>query len=375
MIKVIFFLPSVGGGGAEMHLVRLVNRLNRSLFAPSVVAVRPGGSFEAMLASDVPVHHLQSAKSLSSTLSLLKAIRLLRKHLEKDPPDLLFSIMDHANIAASLAIRKLNSPPKLVLGVQTSPYYAWKINRKVVQRIINLLIPRIYPKADLIVALSEGVRQELIGMQARLQSKTITIYNIGLEEDRSSSNPDLDIGKIEKTIILSLGRLLLLKGYQYLIPAMAKIRKKHNAELWILGEGPYRPQLEKLIQEHRLESSVHLKGFQTDVEKFYRKADIYVLSSLYEGFGNVIVEAMAHDLPVVATDCPYGPGEIITDGVSGVLVRPADTESLANGIMSLLDDPASRSKIVSQASRQLNRFTADTIANQYEAAFTKICRK
>ena len=142
--------------------------------------------------------------------------------------------------------------------------------------------------------------------------------------------------------------------------------------LYILGEGSERPRLEKLIQDLGLHPVVRLLGFQPNPYATMRQADVFVLSSDYEGFGNVIVEAMALGVPVIATDCPYGPREILAGGKYGVLVPPGDEQALADAILSLLRDPDARRRLGVEAKKRAEEFSVEKIVLSYERLFLEL---
>jgi len=157
---------------------------------------------------------------------------------------------------------------------------------------------------------------------------------------------------------------------------MALVRQKvPDAVLWILGEGPDRPALEQQIADLSLGDSVRLLGFRDNPYSYMASADLFVLSSIFEGFGNVVAEALACGTAVVATDCPYGPSEIITDGVSGLLVPPRDPAALAEAIVRVLTDPELRSALAQEGKRRSRDFTAETISGQYAKVFEDVLHR
>jgi glycosyltransferase involved in cell wall biosynthesis len=136
-----------------------------------------------------------------------------------------------------------------------------------------------------------------------------------------------------------------------------------------MGEGDERPRLERLIQSLELQSHVHLLGFQRNPYAYVKQADLFVLSSDYEGFANVVVEAMAVGTPVVATDCPYGPAEVLANGEYGTLVPPGDEEALAQAILSSLKSPKHNWAAIEQRAQC---FSAEQIVPQYARLFLEL---
>jgi glycosyltransferase involved in cell wall biosynthesis len=172
--------------------------------------------------------------------------------------------------------------------------------------------------------------------------------------------------------VVACGRLKALKGFSTLIDALAVVRERVPAHLWIVGEGEQRASLERKIARLGLGGCVRLLGFRPNPYRYMAAADVFALSSRFEGFGNVIVEAMACGAPVVSADCPYGPREIIEDGVNGILVEPASAASLARGILRVLEDKELKRRLASNGFERARDFEADSIAREYGELFARI---
>src|ERR1043166_6358753 len=373
-LHVLFFTSKLGGGGAEKHMLRLVNHLDRDKFRVSLALVKPGGGFEAACAGDVTKHYLNRSSKGSSTIGMLRSIRPLRRVIEQERPDVVVSVIDLANIANVLAVRGVATPPKVVLGVQTPPSIAYGQSWHPVSNLILRLMPKLYPRADRIVALSNGVAADLVSLASGAPESINVIHNAGVEADvLEKLQGKLAADELpDSRLIVACGRLKALKGFDYLIDALVEVRKTLPASLWIVGEGEERAALEKKVRRLGLENFVRLLCLQDNPFKYMAAADVFVLSSLFEGFGNVIVEAMACGVPVVATACPYGPQEIISDGHNGILVPPADARALANGILRVLNDGAVSRKLAIAGKERSNDFNAQTIANAYGNLFLEV---
>jgi glycosyltransferase involved in cell wall biosynthesis len=166
--------------------------------------------------------------------------------------------------------------------------------------------------------------------------------------------------------------LVKQKGFSHLIDAFVLLRKVIPAHLWIIGEGELRQELEAKVACLGLGNCVRLLGFQSNPYKFMAAADVFALSSLWEGFGNVIVEAMACGVPVVASDCLHGPAEIITNGVNGLLVPPSDDQALSRAMLRVLTDQALRERLSANGRARAEDFQARTIASAYERLFLSL---
>src|SRR3990172_3075147 len=182
-IHILFFTSWLGGGGAEMHLLRIINHLDRQKFSLSLALARSGGSYQTALAKDVDLHILNTGKISSSTVRMIRSIGPLRRLIQAKQPDILCSIMDHANIVAILASRALSTRPKVVLCVQMPLFTACRRSRHIVDRLFLYLIPRLYPRADRVVALSRGVAEDLITLVPEISDRTEVIYNAGVDAE------------------------------------------------------------------------------------------------------------------------------------------------------------------------------------------------
>lgn len=374
-VHVLFFTSSLGGGGAEMHLLRVINHIDRRRFRLSLALTRSGGAYESALAGDVQLHILNTGTVNSSTLRMARAIKPLRWLLQAEQPDVLCSVLDHANIVAMLAAQGLQQRPRVVLGVQNTPSIKYWHSRHIRSRLNRLLISRLYPQADRVVALSQGVAEELMALMPGLCDSVEVIYNAGLDaEVLNKEREPIPALPCDGPLIVACGRLTEQKGFPYLIRAFAQVRRAIPACLWIIGEGSQRPYLEQQIRELGLADCVRLLGFQRNPFNYMASADVFVLSSLWEGFANVVVEAMACGAPVVATDCPHGPAEIIEHGVSGLLVPPADEAALAEAIERVLTDEELKRSLSHNGRARAQAFHAQVAASAYETLFLHLSR-
>ncbi len=364
---IVLFAPSLGGGGAERHLLRIATYLDREKFRPIIAVARAGGSYENSLPEDIPLIAFNSANSPSSTLRLLRSIRPLRKLIRQEHPAILFSVIDVANITALLASRGENI--KTVVSVQNPPSIIHGRSRSPVSKVILKLIPRLYPSADQIIALSSGVEKDIHTVSPNLSDHTSVIYNAGLDDEIAPLMTESILRPERQSLLVAVGRLAPQKGFSFLIDAMKDVPDAH---LWILGEGKLRQELERQIADLNLQARVKLLGHQKNPYALMKSADIFVLSSLFEGFGNVIVEAMACKTAVIATDCPYGPGEIISHDVNGLLVESANPTALAQAINDLLNDPNKRARLAEAGAMRAKDFHANKIAEQHAQLFERL---
>jgi glycosyltransferase involved in cell wall biosynthesis len=232
-------------------------------------------------------------------------------------------------------------------------------------RTTPFFVRRFYPWADELVAVSQGAAQDL-SLTIGEPSRTIhVIYNpiIGPELWRRAAEP-LDDSRFEpdtRPVVLAVGRLHYLKDYPTLLRAFAILLSSIDARLIFLGDGEERTALETLTQELQLDTSVSFWGNVANPLPYMKRAKVLALSSVVEALPTVLIEALAMNLPIVATDCPTGPREILCDGVYGTLVPVGDSERLADALLDRLRDPSY--PVIPE--KALERFQHDHVIEQY----------
>jgi glycosyltransferase involved in cell wall biosynthesis len=369
-VRVLFFTLVLGGGGAEMQALRLANHLDRDRFDVEVAVLRGGGSYETALANDVVLHVLQGK-------NLIAKARSLRQLIRTQKPDIVCSLLEVPNLIAAWASRGVRPKPHVIACVQAPPSITWRGGGW--RPLFRAIVSRYYRRAERIIAISRGVADDIAILAPGAEAHTTTIYNAGVDErllslaakplDPSEDRPD-------GPLLVACGRLTEQKGFPYLLDAFALVRREvSDAALWILGEGPDRPALEEQIARLSLGHSVRLLGFRDNPYSYMASADLFVLSSIFEGFGNVVAEALACGTAVVSTDCPYGPSEIITDGVSGLLVPPRDPQALAAAIVRVLSEPELRAALAKEGRGRSRDFSAEAITAQYAGVFEDSLRR
>lgn len=355
MDRIALFLPNLGGGGAERVMVNLARGFAKRGLKVDLVLANAEGPYLSQVPSDVRIVDLGSSRVLASFPRLVR-------YLRREKPGVLFSALDYANIVALWAHKLSRVPARVVVSVHcnVSQHYAKPKNLQ--GRLMPLLVRAFYPWANNVVAVSQGVADDLVRLTGLPKDKVQVIYNplvsqeLFVKADETLDHPWFAPG--EPPVILGAGRLTEQKDFPTLIRAFALVRKKYLARLMILGEGEERPKLEHLIKELGLEDDVALPGFVENPYKYMKRAKVFVLSSAWEGFGNVLVEAMALGTPVIATDCPSGPAEILEGGKWGRLVPVGNVEALAKAISKSLKDGFS-------ATERAKMFSVDAVIEQY----------
>ncbi len=368
--NVVFAINSLGGGGAESHTLRVMNHLDRSKWCPILAVTRSGGNYEQFLRDDIPVETIAAVRRSNGTRILtspLSMIPLVFRH----EPAIVFLVMDALAVLGIPALLSLGKRrPKIVPIVQAPPSISQQATR--FGRVVVLPgIRHLFHHADRVIALSHGVRSDLVALDPRIEAVSTVIHNACVDE-RIEAPPDVELPRTNAPVVLAAGRLHPQKDYPTMLNAFAKVHRATGAELWILGEGAERSAVEAQIARLELGSAVRLLGFQRDPAAFMRRANVFCLSSYYEGFGNVIVEAMASGAPVVSTACPHGPSEIITDGQTGLLVPVRDSEALSQALIRILRDDPLRARIAAAGKARSMDFHAKTIASAYSDEMERI---
>jgi glycosyltransferase involved in cell wall biosynthesis len=258
-----------------------------------------------------------------------------------EQPDVLISMLNHSNVIATLSKILSRSPSKLVLVEHSDLSETVKRNNSFSTQLIKIFMRIFYPFADQIVCVSTGVMNSLVREIGINKNKIRVIYNPVVTDYRVNtfSNKDKKQYKNPGYQIVAAGRLTRAKGFSTLIKAFSLIDNQIPCSLTILGEGELRDDLELQIQELHLENRVTLQGYVADPSEWFEQADLFVLSSIWEGLPNVLIEAMACGVQVVSTDCPSGPSEILEKGKWGQLCPPNSPELLAATIENALLNP------------------------------------
>lgn len=223
-----------------------------------------------------------------------------------------------------------------------------------------------YARCDRIIGVSHGVSEDFASLAGMPSENIHTIHNPVVTQDllESARTPVAEpwFNEAASTpVVLNVGRLEQQKDQLTLVSAFEQVRTHRSCRLVLIGEGRDRRRIEARIAQSPFRGDIALLGHRDNPYAYMARASIFVLSSLWEGFGNVLVEAMACGIPVVSTDCPHGPREILEDGRLGLLVAPQDPDAMADAIIRTLDDPPPASLLMQAA----NQYHADRIARKY----------
>lgn len=360
-MKISIFIPSMEGGGAERVVLNIANALSQhENSSVSLILSQAKGIYLDKISSNVRIIDLQSKRTMNSLYGLVK-------HLKQHNPDVLISAINHANIIAVIAKLFVKKDIKLILTQHTMLSHSVRSTNKLLTVTLFNLVKLTYPLASKIITVSKSIENDVINNVNVREDQIQTIYNPIMEDrilEQSLEKVHHDWFKSgSPPVILSVGRLNEVKDYPTLFKAFKILREKMDVRLLVLGEGALRENLTNLSHDLELKNDIQILGFVENPYKYMSRARVLAMSSLYEGFGNVLVEALACGTDIVSTNCPGGVSEILDNGRYGVLVPVGDVESLAKALFEVLN----KNQIISKSDK-LKRaldFSIEKIVGDY----------
>jgi len=397
---VVFYLPNLAGGGAERSILRLSQALAERGHQVELIVNQAAGPYRSLVSASVRLTVLERARKVAGRAALVRLalgnrearavlarlacarrpiiklayIPALAAVLAERRPEVLISALTRANLAALLACRLAELKSRVVvternhLSAELAERREQGDNPAGWASLIDL-VNACYPWADVVAGVSHGVADDLAASTTLSRDTIRTLYNpvVGPDLAGTGSMP-LPAGIWPITtpdttpVILAVGRLEPQKDFLTLIRAVAELRRTRPVHLVIAGEGVLREALCAEIRRLALDEVVHLVGWVDAPAVLMHRASLFVLSSLYEGLPGVLIEAMGCGCPVVATDCPSGPREILLDGRYGPLVPVADVPALAEAMQASLDHPVAREALLARA----GDFSIETSTKRFE---------
>ncbi|MBA2849082.1 glycosyltransferase [Thermosulfuriphilus ammonigenes] len=352
---VAIFASFSGRGGVERMLVNLAEGLLELGCRVDILAVKDRSEYLQDLPAGVRLIRLGTTHTYAALFPLAQYIQSLR-------PAALLSAKNRANQVAVAAKIMARVPVRVVLRMGTTTSAALKQKSSLRLWWWSLGMRITYPRADAVIAVSKGVAEDLRRLARVPENKLKVVANPVITPrlfalaKSPATHPWLK--DKDRPVILAAGRLTRQKDFPTLIRAFAQVRRQIPSRLIILGEGEDRSVLESLIKDLGLEGQVDLPGFVQNPYAYMSRADIFVLSSLWEGSPNVLTEALALGVPSVATDCPSGPREILAEGRYGELVPMGNASALAQAILRTLRSPLPRDLLKEAVQEYHLRFSA-----------------
>jgi len=367
--KILFIIPSLQGGGAERVTANILNAMDKNLFEPSLILFQTKSDYMHSLPPKLPIAIL----SKKYRWDFFKLILCLRQHIKLNKPDVVVSALFYANLISIISVAGLRNKPRLIIAVHNYP--GKSINATRFAALKQLLVRYLYRYADKIIVVSKCIKEYLIRNMQVEPSRIEVIYNpVPIEEIKRQMHQSVSKRMLKKQgdiRIIAIGRLTAQKRIDRLLRAFARVRaEKHNVSLVILGQGEMRAELDLLSKKLGISSHVNFAGFQANPYEWLSNSDLFVLSSDYEGFPMVILESMVCGVPVLSTNCPSGPDEVIDHGETGYLVPlQKDCEGLAEGILFLINNPELAASMAQKAIKKIGQFDLSRVVQRYQYLF------
>lgn len=372
--RLALVIHGLSGGGAERVMVDMANHWSRGGVEVTLIT---------LAAADTDVFHPDAAVGrvgldvmresrglLAAVTNNLRRVGALRRALREARPDFVISFTDQINVLTLMA--SIGTRLRVVVCERADPRH------HPIGRAWSMLRRRFYRRCFSAVVQTEGVRDIIQPLVGR---RPVYVIPNAVGPDMRAVGPDIrqitppagqpgDPPPTPAYRLIAMGRLAPEKGYDILIDAFASLADLHaNWSLEIFGDGPLHDALQQQITQLELEDCVHLRGWTNDRQAEYSRADLFALSSHYEGFPNALLEAMACGLPAVSFDCHSGPAEIIRNNLDGLLVEPQNVDALADALRQLMADEVRRGEYGARATDVVNRFSPERFFARWEAVF------
>ena len=364
--RIAIFVPTLQFGGAERVALNLASGFLQRGFSVDILVASDRGVFGDLMPVGARLY------SLGNKGRVLRALPNLVNYLRRESPWCVVPIMDHTNVVTIWARWLARMSTTVLATTHCLPSVEARHGYRLREKLSPYAVRSFLRFADGIVAASSGIANDLARTAKIARERITVIHNPVLTPEFYSklAEPvsDFYVRYPNRPVIISVGRLVASKDFPALIRAFVEVKKEVSSRLLILGEGEQRPALERLITELRLVDDVLLPGYTPNPYAHMARAKLFVLSSAYEAFGNVLVESLAAGTPVVATDCP-GPREILQDGRFGDLVTVGETEALAKAMVKVL-----RSGGTIPPSDYLKQFQLEPIIDAYVCAMEAAAR-
>lgn len=356
-MNIMFNISSMASGGAERVIANLSNILIKENDIEILVNTKKNSYYD--LDSRIRVLELDSKRD-NIIIRNIKRIINTKKIICREKPDIIISFLPVPSFRILLLKRKFKNIP-IIISDRNNPKEEYKT-------LINkILMNVLYKRADGFVFQTKEQRQYF---NKKIQDKSIIIHNPIKDEFLTESKEEI---KKDKTII-TVGRLVEQKNQKMLINAFSKIVDQYSDyNLKIFGDGPLKSDLQDLINKLKLDNNIQLCGISNDIKKELKKAEIFVLSSDYEGMPNALIEAMVLGIPCISTDCPCGgPMELIENNKSGILIKTKNEKELVESLKKLLNNKELGKELGKNAKKIREELNINKIANQWKNYIKKI---
>lgn len=341
-MKIAFVLNSLNKGGAERVVSLLSMELSKNhevyiILFDNNISYKYGGTIVDIKCESV-------SGTIGKTINVFKRVKRLKAIFDTNKFDKIFAFMESAYLAAIL------TGHPIIASIRNNP--------KVYSKLITKYI---LPKAKCVVSVSKEIEKLLKNLNIHhvitIQNPIIIDKDYKQHEDLSSYQP----------FLLAVGRLHKQKNFSLLIRSFEEAKANSELKLLIVGEGSEKDTLKNLIHELKLENKVFLLGQKDNIQDYYRQCEMFVLSSKYEGFPNVLIEALSNKCPSISTNCPTGPSEILHHGYNGLLVDNNDKLQLTNAIDTLYFSHNLKKQFRTNSLKSISHLTLDKVAKEWLA--------
>jgi len=329
-------MQDLHGGGAERMTINLARGLADRGHQVDLIVTKGEGAYADLVPKNVRLIDLKSKIPILS-------VSAMRKYLTEEKPYSVLGVLNQPNVAALVARRLSGSKARIAISIRNTLTEEAKNAKSLRMKLMPTIVKAVAKWADAVVSVSSGAADDFAKLTGIARDRIQVIYNPVVDDsllEQAKIRPDHPyFAEGHAPVVLAAGRLSHQKDYPTLLRAFAEVRKTHDARLMILGEGPDRESLTQLATELGIVNNLALPGFVSPPFGHMGHCNVFVLSSLFEGLPGVLIQAMACGAPVVATNCPSGPFEILKNGEYGLLSPVGDVTALAKNISAALDHP------------------------------------
>lgn len=360
--RLLFCIPTLDPGGAERNVCNLCNGLVKIGYDITILLDNSADPRKCIYPLDprIQIAKLPPEKFSGGLLQLWET----RRNFLKYKADCIIGFLWKTNVAISISLQFCRTP--VILSEQSNMSYDLSnFNKKGL-----FLLRRGFRHVDIFVLQTEAIKRFLLQAPWSIPEKIIRVIPSPVRQFKIRNK----LPKCRYPRIIAIGRLIRLKGYDLLLSAFAEAAEEFPEwQMDIFGQGPLREELEKQRDQLGLENRVHFRGITTDIDAELERSDIFVLASRIEGFPNVLLEAMAAGVAVIAADCRFGPGEIIDDGNNGLLVPAENIPALTQALKRLMSDAGLRRKLGNAARVVQERYAEEKIVNRWKNLIEEVC--
>jgi len=363
-VKLLFFTGRFGGGGAERRIVLLANYFIVEGYQVAIIAFKKEGNYLEFLNKSVSIFELKKHKYFTQTSRILQT----RYVYKSFAPDIIFSNLAGTNKISIYTNAMFLNKYKTIIGIVNNPIAYSK----------QLFLKILYRLPEKVIANSKGLQKAIIDVWNLKPDRVACIHN-GLDIEKitelaaKSIKPSIVKNHNNYPQICAIGSLTQQKGYDTLLKAIQIVLLKRKIFLIIIGVGKLGLQLKNMVKELRIEDYVQFLGYKANPYKYINNSDLFVHASNYEGFPNVIIEAMICNKPVIATKASFGPEELIEEGETGFLIPVGDYKRLADRIITIIDRNCVVIEMRLKARENVSKkFNKSIMCNRYEKLFRHI---